>query len=91
MKPHLLTESASSANPAAADKVSRKQLRERAVELAALDGREPQDAGKSDWELAKHELIGEPELEPKAPSDNAGQVDSNPTGEAESQTPGWFA
>ena len=93
MKPQLLTESASIANPAVTGKVSRKRLRERAVELAALDGREPQDAGKSDWEMAKHELIGvtEQDLESQVPSDTEAQNDSNPSGQGGTQTPGWLA
>ena len=37
--------------------VSRKLLRERAVELAAFSGRPPQDASKSDWDQAKQELM----------------------------------
>ena len=93
MKPPLLTESASTTIPTATSKVSRRQLRERAVELAALDGRAPQDAGKSDWEMAKHELIGTPaqELEPKAPSDHEAQNDGTPSGADAPQTPGWLA
>jgi len=93
MKPHLLTESASSAIPAITCKVSRKQLRERAVELAALDGRDPQDAGKSDWETAKQELMGESEHEAEAPCDNAAQSARNPdeeVREVSAPTPGWL-
>jgi hypothetical protein len=60
---YLLTEAALVPNPTDSGKISRKRLRERAVELAAIDGRAPEDAGKSDWEQAKHELIGAPDLE----------------------------
>ena len=35
--------------------VSRKMVRERAVELAVIDGRSAQEASKSDWEQAKQE------------------------------------
>lgn len=68
-------------------------MRERAFELAALDGRTPQDAGKSDWEQAKYDLIGVPdlELEPKAPIDTNGQNDSNPDSDQNAQTPSWLA
>jgi len=45
--------------------VTRKMVRERAVELATMNGRSPQDASKSDWEQAKRELTGEPDLDPK--------------------------
>jgi len=48
---------ASAANPAVTGKVSRGMLRTRAVELAGLDGRAPQDASKSDWEQAKKEWM----------------------------------
>ena len=45
--------------------VSRKMLRERAVEIALIDGRLEQDVSKSDWEQAKRELTGGPEIDPK--------------------------
>jgi len=44
--------------------VSRRMLRERAVELAIINGRFAQDVSKSDWEQAKRELSGEPEGDP---------------------------
>ena len=44
--------------------VSRKMVRERAVELAVIDGRSAQEASKSDWEQAKRELTGEPDIDP---------------------------
>ncbi len=40
--------------------VSRKMLRERAAELAVINGRAEQDVSKSDWDQAKRELTGEP-------------------------------
>ena len=61
MKTSLLMESASTANPAFAGKVSRRMLRVRAMELAGLDGRAPEDATKSDWEQAKQELMMNPD------------------------------
>jgi hypothetical protein len=43
---------------------TRKMMRERAVELAAINGRSAQDASKSDWEQAKRELTSEPDTDP---------------------------
>src|SRR3979409_1074134 len=40
-------------------------VRARAVELAIIDGRTPEEVSKSDWEQAKRELAGEPEMDPK--------------------------
>jgi hypothetical protein len=39
--------------------VTRKMVRERAVELAIINGRSAPDVSKSDWEQAKRELTGE--------------------------------
>jgi len=36
-----------------------EMIRERAIELAIMGGRSPEDASKSDWEQAKLELEGE--------------------------------
>jgi len=45
--------------------VTRKLVRERAVELAVIDGRSAPEVSKSDWEQAKRELTGEPDIDPK--------------------------
>ncbi|MGC9940936.1 MAG: hypothetical protein ABSE48_03830 [Verrucomicrobiota bacterium] len=45
--------------------VTRKMVKDRAVELAITDDRSAQEVTKSDWEQAKKELTGEPELDPK--------------------------
>jgi hypothetical protein len=45
--------------------VTRKMVRERAVELAVINGRSAQDVSKSDWEQAKRELMGEPGMDAK--------------------------
>src|SRR6185369_14914129 len=45
--------------------VTRAMVRERAAELAVINGRSVQDVSKSDWEEAKRELIGEPDVDPK--------------------------
>jgi hypothetical protein len=45
--------------------VTRKMVRERAVELAVINGRAEQEASKSDWEQAKRELTGGSEMDPE--------------------------
>jgi len=52
-------------NSAGLGTVTRKMVRERAVELAVINGRSAQEASKSDWEQAKRELTGEPDTDPK--------------------------
>lgn len=45
--------------------VTRKMVQERAVELALINGRAPQDVSESDWRQAKRELTGESDMDPK--------------------------
>jgi hypothetical protein len=45
--------------------VTRKMVRERAAELALINGREAKDVSKTDWEQAKRELTGGLELDPE--------------------------
>lgn len=45
--------------------VTRTMIRERAVELALINGRSAPEVAKSDWEQAKRELTGEPGVDPK--------------------------
>ena len=52
-------------NSAGLGTVSRKMVRERAVELAVINGRSAQNVSKSDWEQAKRELTGELDMDPK--------------------------
>lgn len=40
------------------ENVTRGMMRERAVELAVMNGRPAHEASKSDWEAAKRELNG---------------------------------
>ena len=40
-------------------------VRQRAAELAAIDGRSAQDVSKSECEEARRELTGEPDTDPK--------------------------
>lgn len=44
--------------------VTRKMVRERAVELAVINGRSAPNVSKADWEQAKRELTGEPTADP---------------------------
>jgi hypothetical protein len=60
LKQGLLTE-----NSAGIGTVTRKMVRERAVELAVINGRSAQDVTKSDLEQAERELTGEPDADPK--------------------------
>jgi len=60
LKQGILTE-----NSTGIGTVTRKMVRERAAELAVIDGRLAHEASKSDWEQAKRELTGEPEIDPK--------------------------
>lgn len=45
--------------------VTRQMVRERATELALINGRSAQDVSVADWEQAKRELTGGPGLDPK--------------------------
>ena len=45
--------------------VSRKMVRERATELALINGRSVQDVSATDWEQAKRELTGGSDIDPK--------------------------
>lgn len=52
-------------NSAGLGTVTRKMVRERAVELAIINGRPEQEVSKTDWEQAKRELTGRPDMDPK--------------------------
>ena len=52
-------------NSAGIGTVTRQMVRERAVELAVINGRSAQDVSKSDWEQAKRELTGGSDTDPK--------------------------
>jgi hypothetical protein len=60
LKDGILTE-----NSAGIGTVTRKMVRERAVELAVSNGRSANDVSKSDWEQAKQELTGKPDTDLK--------------------------
>ena len=59
MKTNPLKEGVLTENSAGLGTVTRKMVRERAIELAVINGRPAQEASKSDWEQAKRELTGE--------------------------------
>ena len=53
-----------SENFAGVGSVTRDMVRERAIELAIINGRSAQNMSTSDWEQAKRELTGEPDADP---------------------------
>jgi hypothetical protein len=65
MKTNPLKDGTLTENSAGIGTVTRKMVRERAVELAVIDGRSAQDVSKSDWEQARRELTGETDMDPK--------------------------
>ena len=65
MKTYPLQQGALTENSAGIGTVSRKMVRERAVELAVIDGRSTLEVSKSDWEQAKRQLTGGPDMDPK--------------------------
>jgi hypothetical protein len=65
MNTNPLKEGALTRNSAGLGTVTRKMVRERAVELALINARTAQTVSKSDWEQAKRELTGGPEEDPK--------------------------
>jgi hypothetical protein len=52
-------------NSAGMGTVTPKMVRQRAAELAVIDGRSEQDVSKSECEEARWELKGEPDTDPK--------------------------
>jgi hypothetical protein len=65
MKTNPLKDGALTENSAGLGTVTRQMVRARAAELAVINGRSAQEASKSDWEQAKRELTGEPDMDPK--------------------------
>ena len=65
MNINLLKKGVLTVNNKETGEVSLKMLQERALELAAIEGRSEQDVSQSDWEQAKRELTGEPEMDPQ--------------------------
>src|SRR5580704_2714588 len=66
MNTNPLKQGALTENSKGVGTITRKMVRERAVELAVINGRSAQEVSKSDWEQAKRELTGdESEMDPK--------------------------
>jgi hypothetical protein len=65
MKTNPLKEGVVTENSAGIGTVTRKMVRERAVELAGIDERPAHAVSKADWEQARRELTGEPDVDPK--------------------------
>ena len=65
MKTNPPKEAALIINSTAIGTVTRKMVQERAVELALINGRAPQDVSESDLEQAKRELTGQSDMDPK--------------------------
>jgi hypothetical protein len=65
MKPNPLKDGVLTENSAGIGTVTRKMVRQRAVELAVMDDRSAQEVSKSDWQQAKRELTGKPDMDPK--------------------------
>jgi hypothetical protein len=65
MKTNPLKEGTLTENSAGLGTVTRKMVRERAAELAVINGRSAQNVSESDWEQAKRELTGQPDADPK--------------------------
>lgn len=84
MKTNLLKDGALTENSAGLGAVTRQMLRERAVELALVNGRSAPHVSKSDWEQAKRELTGEPGIEPKEAA-----LDAAPESDRWNSVPGW--
>jgi hypothetical protein len=76
MKTHSPQENARIEDSAVGGKISRRLMRERAVEVAISHGRLAQDVAKSDWEQAKRDLAIEPER-------------SGPEQESVAESEGW--
>jgi hypothetical protein len=65
MNPNPLKEGVLSENSAGIGTVTPKMVRQRAAELAVMDGRSEQDLSKSECEEARQELTGEPDADPQ--------------------------
>jgi hypothetical protein len=83
MKTNPLKEGALTQNSAGIGTVTRKMVRERAVELAVINGRSAQEVSKSDREQAKRELTGDSDPDP-----NEAVLDSAPESERWDPVPG---
>ena len=65
MKKNPLSQGSITENFTGIGPVARGMVRERAAELAIINGRSASDVSKADWEQARRELAGEPDTDPK--------------------------
>jgi len=65
MKTNPLKEGVLTENSAGIGTVTRKMVRERAIELAVINGHSAQEVSKSDWDQAMRELTGGADMDPK--------------------------
>lgn len=66
MKTNPLQQGVLSENFLGIGHITPEMVQQRAVELAIINGRAPQDVSDSDWDDAKRELTGDPEVDPAA-------------------------
>jgi hypothetical protein len=66
MKTNPLKEGALTENSVGIGTVTRKMVKDRAIQLAIADDRTAQEVSSADWQQAKQELSGQPDLDPKA-------------------------
>jgi hypothetical protein len=65
MKTNPLKQGLFTENSAGIGSVSREMVRQRAMELAVINGRSKEEVSKSDWEQARRELLGESDTDSK--------------------------
>jgi hypothetical protein len=65
MKTNPLKDGILTDNSVGVGTVTHQMVRERAVELAIINGRSSKHVSKSDWEQARRELTGKPDADPK--------------------------
>lgn len=70
MKPNLLKEGVITDSSDGSGPATRRVLRERAVELALINGRSVLEVSKFDWDQARRELTGEPAAKPGGTDEN---------------------
>src|ERR1035437_169833 len=83
MKTKPLKEGVLTEHSAGIGTVTRAMVRERAVELAAINGRSAPEASRSDWDQAKQELTAESDTSP-----NEAALESAPESERWDPVPG---
>ncbi|MGA2869213.1 MAG: hypothetical protein ABSF34_08640 [Verrucomicrobiota bacterium] len=65
MKTNPLKEGVLTENSVGISTVTRKIVKSRAIELAIADDRTAEEVSPADWQQAKRELSGQPDLDPK--------------------------